>query len=87
MLVALGRYLTEPSQYVVRCAKFDAKVRSLITEKQRDFQPYRTYAVITDEAAGRLPEVAPFLAGLERKGAITIYECANFVCQLPQVME
>lgn len=87
MLVALGRYLTEPSQYVVRCATFDAKVRSLIAEKQRDFQPYRTYAVITDEAAGRLPEVAPFLAGLERKGAITIYECANFVCRLPQVME
>jgi uncharacterized protein YyaL (SSP411 family) len=87
MLVALGRYLGEPSQYVLRCAEVDAKVRSLLAEWRRDFQPYRTYAVITDEAVEKLREVAPFLAGLERKGMITTYQCANFVCQLPQVVE
>jgi hypothetical protein len=83
----LGRYLSEPAQYVLRCAEVDAKVRSLLAEWRRDFQPYRTYAVITDEAVEKLREVAPFLAGLERKGMITTYQCANFVCQLPQVVE
>jgi uncharacterized protein YyaL (SSP411 family) len=87
MLVALGRYLSEPAQYVLRCAEVDAKVRSLLAERRREFQPYRTYAVITDEAAEKLHGIAPFLAGLERRGTITAYECANFVCQLPQVVE
>jgi uncharacterized protein YyaL (SSP411 family) len=87
MLVALGRYLTEPSQYVLRCAEFDARARSLLAQKRQEFKPYRTCAVVTDEAAEKLRAVAPFLAGLERKGAITIYECANFVCQLPQIVD
>jgi hypothetical protein len=43
--------------------------------------------VITDKGVETLREIAPFLAGLERKGPITIYECANFVCRLPQVVD
>jgi hypothetical protein len=87
MLVALGRYLAEPSQYVIRCAAFDARVRALLAEKRSKFQPYGTFAVVTDEAAGALSAVAPFLSRLERKGAVTVYECANFVCRLPQVID
>ncbi len=88
MLVALGRYLTEPAQLVVRCESFNDRVRNLLQEhRKQEWKPYFTYAVIPDSAMEQLREAAPFLATLERKGSITVYECANFVCQLPQVIE
>jgi hypothetical protein len=42
---------------------------------------------LSDKCAAELHDVAPFLAGLERRGRITIYECRNFTCQLPKVIE
>jgi uncharacterized protein YyaL (SSP411 family) len=86
MLVALGRFLTEPSQTVLRVQAFDSRVQEYLNEERREFRPYRTYAVITDEAAEPLRSTSPFLSGLSRQGAITMYECANFVCKLPRTL-
>jgi uncharacterized protein len=88
MLVALGRYLSEPAQLVIRCEQLDDRVKGILKEhRQREWKPNLTCAVVTDTAVDQLGEVAPFLASLERKGAVTIYECANFVCQLPRVLD
>jgi hypothetical protein len=84
MLVALGRFLTEPSQVVLRCETIDGHAMALIREKMKQFRPTTTYAVVPDQAQDLLQDVSPFLAGLERKSRATLYECANFVCALPQ---
>ncbi len=87
MLSAVGRYLAQPSQVVIRCKVFDSRAKQILEDRTREFQPFTTYAVVADPDAERLRAVAPFLGGLERKGAITVYECANFVCRLPRVIE
>jgi uncharacterized protein YyaL (SSP411 family) len=84
MLVALGRLLTEPAQIVIRCERIDDRVLALIREKMKAFRPATTYAVVPDQAQDTLRSVSPFLAGLERKSQATLYECANFICSLPQ---
>ncbi len=63
------------------------KRKILLPGSANGFAPNRTVLAITDSAAGRLGTVAPFLGGLERKGRITVYECRNFVCELPKVID
>jgi hypothetical protein len=41
---------------------------------------------LNDAAARGLASFSPFLANLERKGRITVYECRNFTCDLPQII-
>ncbi len=84
MMVAAGRWLAEPAQLVVRCASISERVQSFIDEKRRTFAPNWTLAVVSDDAVDQLRSVAPFLAGLSRSADVTVYECRNFVCQLPQ---
>jgi uncharacterized protein YyaL (SSP411 family) len=86
MLVALGRWLSEPDQVVIRCADVGPEVENLLAERRQKFSPRSVLAVITDESADKLAETAPFLSQLERKGRITLYECRNFTCDLPQVI-
>lgn len=86
MLVAVGRSLSEPGQVIIRCAEMDTEVKQLIAERMREFTPSAVTLAITDESAERLKSVAPFIAGLERRGRITVYECKNFTCELPKVM-
>jgi uncharacterized protein YyaL (SSP411 family) len=86
MLVALGRWLSEPEQVVIRCAEIGPEVQSLVTERQQKFSPNSVIVVITDKSAGELAGTAPFVAQLERKGEITLYECRNFTCELPRVI-
>ncbi|MBV9611223.1 MAG: thioredoxin domain-containing protein [Acidobacteriaceae bacterium] len=86
MLVALGRWLAAPEQIVIRCAEIDPQVEQILNEHRRNFLPNATVLALTDEAAERLKPAAPFLAGLERKGRITVYECRNFACELPVVI-
>jgi hypothetical protein len=86
MLVALGRWLSEPEQVVIRCAEIGPAVESLLAERRRNFSPKSVLVVITDESAGKLAGTAPFLGQLERKGEITLYECRNFACELPKVI-
>ncbi|HZS53651.1 MAG TPA: thioredoxin domain-containing protein [Bryobacteraceae bacterium] len=87
MLVALNRWLSESSQVVIRCAQIDAGVHSRIAEEWRaEFRPTATVLAITDEAAQELSSLAPFLAGLERRGRLTIYRCRNFTCELPDII-
>jgi uncharacterized protein YyaL (SSP411 family) len=87
MLVALSRLLSEPEQTIVRCRAIDAKVEGILRERRKSAQFNSVLFALTDEAASRLVKVSPFLAGLERKGNITIYECKNFTCDLPKVVD
>jgi len=87
MLVALSRLLSEPQQTIVRCRAVDAKVEGILRERRKSAQLNSVVFALTDDAAARLANVAPFLAGLERKGNITIYECRNFTCELPKVVD
>jgi uncharacterized protein YyaL (SSP411 family) len=87
MLVALGRWLSEPEQVVIRCSTMEPQIEELLAERRQNFAPYSVVAVITDESAHRLATTAPFLAQLGRKGHITVYECRNFVCELPKVID
>jgi uncharacterized protein YyaL (SSP411 family) len=86
LLVAVGRSLTEPEQVIVRCKSFNDRAEEILADYRRQFRPYALYLAITDTAAEELKEVAPFLGRLERKGNITVYECRNFVCELPKIM-
>jgi hypothetical protein len=86
MLVALGRWRSEPEQVVIRCAAIDSQVEELLAEQRKNFAPNSALVVVPDESVDRLGEIAPFLAQLERKGRITVYECRNFACALPEVI-
>ena len=87
MVVALGRALAEPRQYVVRCAQIDSALESTLKARRQTFRPWSVMLAITDHTAQALRETAPFLASLERKGRLTIYECRNFTCELPEVID
>ncbi|MBV9404571.1 MAG: thioredoxin domain-containing protein [Acidobacteriaceae bacterium] len=86
MLVALGRWLAAPEQIIIRCAEINPRAQQLLAEYRRPFSPNRTVLALTDAATERLKTFAPFLAGLERRGEFTIYECRNFACELPKVL-
>jgi hypothetical protein len=87
MLVALGRWLSEPEQIVLRCEQLEPDIARILAEYRKKFAPYRAVLAITDASAHQLQSVAPFLAELERKeDRTTIYECRNFVCELPKVV-
>jgi uncharacterized protein YyaL (SSP411 family) len=87
MLVAAGRRLAAPEQTIVRCAEINDAVQEIVAQRRRKFAPQSVALALTDAAAELLSVVAPFLAGLERKGRITVYECRNFVCELPRVID
>ena len=87
MVAALGRALVEPEQAIIRCGEIDAEAETLIAGLANGFAPNRIVLAITDSAARRLGTVAPFVGSLERKGRITVYECRNFVCELPKIID
>jgi uncharacterized protein len=87
MAVALGRSLAEPEQVVIRCSEPTGEIEAIAAEHRRRFSPWGTTLVLSDDEAGKLKNIAPFLGSLERKGRITVYECRNFACQLPRVVE
>jgi uncharacterized protein YyaL (SSP411 family) len=86
MLAALGRWLTEPEQVIIRGAEGDPDAQKLLRQRGGSFAPYRLLLGISDSAVPGLRSLSPFLAGLERRGRITVYECRNFTCELPQVV-
>ena len=86
MLVAVGRWLAEPEQVVIRCEEIDRETEHVLAEHRKRFAPYAVVIAITDASAQDLQRTAPFLAGLKRQGRATIYECRNFVCELPRVL-
>jgi uncharacterized protein YyaL (SSP411 family) len=85
MLVAVGRWLAAPEQVIVRRQSVDAETHRILAAYRKDFRPYTVLVPLSDEAVKELAELAPFLAGLERKGEFTVYECRNFACELPKV--
>jgi uncharacterized protein YyaL (SSP411 family) len=87
MLVALGRWLNDSEQVIIRCRELDEASRRSEREYTRQFSPTAVVLSISDQCAAELSEVAPFLAGLERRGQFTIYECRDFTCQLPKVID
>ncbi|MGH9582914.1 MAG: thioredoxin domain-containing protein [Bryobacteraceae bacterium] len=87
MLVAIDRSFAEPEQVVVRCAEIGSEVERILRERRARFAPYSLTIAVTDDSAADLSRVAPFLGSLERKGRITIYECGNFTCELPKILD
>jgi uncharacterized protein len=87
MSVAMGRWLAEPEQVVIRCAEMDGETAEIVAGYRRQFAPNSVVLAVTDEAQAKLAETAPFVGTLERKGRITIYECKDFVCHLPRVID
>src|SRR5579885_589915 len=87
MLVAVARSFAEPAQVILRCAEPDNQVEALARQYWREFAPNLVVLAVPDNLAKQLSRLAPFIAGLERKGRITIYECRNFACELPKVIE
>jgi uncharacterized protein len=87
MLVAVGRSLAEPEQVIIRCGEIDPEIQRILADHRKGFAPNSVVLAITDEWAGALAGIAPFLSTLERKGRITIYECRNFSCELPRVID
>ncbi len=87
MAVAIGRSGAEPEQIVIRCSAQSLEVEEIAAWYRREFRPWRTTLILSDEEAARLVETAPFLSSLQRSAKITIYECRNFACQLPQNIE
>jgi len=86
MASALGRWLTEPEQIVLRCGEKNAELRRLLMEQRKPFRPYSLVLAIDSTEAAGLKSSAPFLADLALQGSITLYECRNFTCQLPKVI-
>jgi hypothetical protein len=87
MLVAVGRSLAEPQQVIIRCGGIDDQAKELLADEHKQFAPYAGSFALTDDAAQTLRPLSPFLAGLERKGRVTIYRCRNFTCELPVVID
>jgi uncharacterized protein YyaL (SSP411 family) len=87
MLVALGRWLNDSEQVIIRCRQVDAESSRLEREYTRGFSSSAVVLSISDACAAELREISPFLASLERRGTFTIYECRNFTCQLPKVID
>jgi uncharacterized protein YyaL (SSP411 family) len=88
MLVAANRWLAVPEQVVIRCGEIDAEAEAkLQVEWRGEFNPTATVLAISDNAARELSPIAPFLAGLERRGRMTVYRCRKFACDLPEVIE
>ncbi len=86
MAAALGRWLAQPEQVILRCTKKSESVNQIVAEQRRPFRPYSVVITIGDDAANELKSAAPFLSQLERKESITLYECRNFVCELPKII-
>jgi hypothetical protein len=87
MLVAVGGWLHDVEHVVIRCAHVDAESREIEKQYTARFHPSSVVLSISDRCADELRDIAPFLAGLERRGRITVYECRNFTCELPRVVE
>ena len=87
MMVALARWLSEPEQVIIRCAEMDEECEKVLRQYARKLRPANLVLGLSDAAATQLKELSPFLAGLERKGRLTIYECRNFTCELPKVID
>ncbi len=87
MSVALGRWLAEPEQVVLRYGEANEKLAELLAHERENFAPAATVLALSDKAAEELRAIAPFLGGLDRKGNITLYRCRNFTCELPRNLD
>jgi len=87
MSVALGRWLAEPEQVVLRYGEANDKLAGVLAREREKFAPAGTVLALSDHAAEELRDIAPFLAGLDRKGNITAYRCRNFACELPRNLD
>ncbi|MBV8569599.1 MAG: thioredoxin domain-containing protein [Acidobacteriaceae bacterium] len=87
MLAAVGRWVAEPQQVVIRCETVDDEAGRLLAKERQQFCPHGIFVAISDEAAAALTAVSPFLAALARRGRMTVYRCRNFVCEQPFVIQ
>lgn len=84
LLASMGRLLAGTGQIVVRCAERSPRAEQILNETRQQFLPYDSCFLVSDDDLPVLAPVAPFIASLERRATITLYECKNFVCELPK---
>ncbi len=84
LAVALGRSLNPPAQKIFRCAVEDEQVQTMVQTARKTFEPNVALFILDDRSAQELKSSSAFLAQLEREGRLTIYNCQNFTCSLPQ---
>ena len=84
LFVALGRSIAVPSHTILRCETIGPEEMARIEVEWKKFEPNAVRLLLDDNSAKALSTVSPFLAGLERKGRLTIYRCENFACSLPE---
>ncbi len=86
LLLGAMRLLQPPEHVILRYEKAAPQIDVLI-QKQRDlFRPFTPVLALTDQQAAALETHAPFLASLPRQGSLTLYRCADFACQLPEIL-
>lgn len=86
LLLAAARLSQPPEHVILRYEKHSAETDALIQKQRELFRPFTPVLALTDAQAVELEPLAPFLAGLPRQGAVTLYRCADFACQLPEVL-
>jgi uncharacterized protein YyaL (SSP411 family) len=91
LLCALARSFAPPEQYIIRVADEGAalspEVQALLQRQRGQFKPFLSVFALTDEAAGSLAAISPFLSNLKREKRMTVYHCQEFTCSLPSVIE
>jgi uncharacterized protein len=88
LLLAVSRKLTPPEHIVLRGDDASAaKLRSHWLREVSQFRPFATVLAVTDSQAAAIASRMPFVGTLPRQGEISLSRCANFTCQLPQIVE
>jgi len=88
LLMAVCRHLTPPEQIVLRGADASAaNLRSHWSRELHQFRPFATVLSLTDSQAAAIASRMPFVGTLPRQGQVSLSRCANFTCQLPEIVE
>jgi uncharacterized protein len=88
LLLAVCRQLTPPEHIVLRAADAAAaKLHGHWSREERQFRPFATVLALTDSQAADIASRMPFVGTLPRQGEVSRSRCANFTCQLPEIVE
>ena len=84
MLVAATRALAMPEQVIVRYETDQSIASEILSRHRKDFNPHLMVLGLSDAAASEVQQLAPALAAMERQSRVTVYQCRNLACELPE---